>query len=161
LGMHNFHDTYKYLPYCRTGGHEQDHTWAVILLPFIEQGPLYTTWFSTPLAGLDGPQIVGTAPRIGINDLRFNRTIRDQSAPLSNTGPIYFCPSRRNPQICTMPLGSNLAGACSDYSVVGGDDTLNTGAFHVNGAYGTGIRLTQIQDGSSNTLLVGEKHLRQ
>src|ERR1700680_158749 len=57
LGMHNFHDTYKVLPYCRTGGHSQDHTWAVILLPFIEQSALYNTWFTAPLAGLDGPQV--------------------------------------------------------------------------------------------------------
>src|SRR5437867_9850057 len=58
LGMHNFHDAYKVLPYCRTGGHSQDNTWAVILLPYIEQGSLYTTWMTAPLTGLDGPQIV-------------------------------------------------------------------------------------------------------
>ena len=80
LGMHNFHDAYNVFPYCRTGGHEQDNTWAGVLLPFIEQGPLYTTWFSTPIPGLDGPQIVSVAPRIAINDLRFNRAIRTQSA---------------------------------------------------------------------------------
>jgi prepilin-type N-terminal cleavage/methylation domain-containing protein/prepilin-type processing-associated H-X9-DG protein len=160
LGMHNFHDTYGALPYCRTGGHEQDNTWAVILLPFIEQGNLYTTWFSTPIPGLDGPQIVSPFPTIAINDLRFNRTIRNQSAPLSNTVPIYFCPSRRPPQVCMAPLGSNLVGACADYAVVGGDNTLNTGAFHINDRYGTGVRLLDILDGTSTTLLVGEKHLR-
>ena len=159
LGMHNFHDVNKVLPYCRTGGHEQDHTWAVILLPYIEQGPLYTQWFSNPIPGLDGPQRYGTRPRIGINDLRYNRTIRTQSAPLSNTVPIYFCPSRRDPQICTAPYRSNLVGACADYTVVGGDNRLNTGAFHINDGYGVGITLLAITDGTSNTLMVGEKHL--
>jgi prepilin-type N-terminal cleavage/methylation domain-containing protein/prepilin-type processing-associated H-X9-DG protein len=160
LAMHNFHDTYGVLPYCRTGGHSQDNTWAVILLPFVEQGPLYTTWFSTPIPGLDGPQIVSTTPRIAINDVRFNRTIRNQSAPLNNTVPIYFCPSRRGAQVCMAPQGSNLAGACSDYAVVGGDNALNTGAFHINDGYGIGIKLLEITDGTSNTLLIGEKHLR-
>jgi prepilin-type N-terminal cleavage/methylation domain-containing protein/prepilin-type processing-associated H-X9-DG protein len=160
LGMHAFHDVYRVLPYCRTGGHEQDHTWAVILLPFIEQGPLYRQWFTAPIAHLDGPMIRGAKPGIAINDLRFNRTIRNQFAPLSNTVPIYFCPARRDPQVCTTPLGSNLAGASSDYAVVGGDNNLNTGAFHINDLYGTGIRLTAIRDGTSNTLLIGEKHLR-
>jgi prepilin-type N-terminal cleavage/methylation domain-containing protein/prepilin-type processing-associated H-X9-DG protein len=159
LGMHNFHDVYKRLPYCRTGGHEQDNTWAVILLPFIEQGPFYTTWFSTPIAGLDGPPIRSANPSLTINDLRFNRTIRTQSAPLSNTVPIYYCPARRGPQVCMAPLGSNLVGACGDYAVVGGNNTLNTGAFHINDLYGTGIRLTDVLDGTSNTLLIGEKHL--
>jgi prepilin-type N-terminal cleavage/methylation domain-containing protein/prepilin-type processing-associated H-X9-DG protein len=161
LGMHNFHDTFKVLPYCRTGGHSQDHTWAVILLPYIEQGPLYNTWFSPALPGLDGPQIVGNVPHLAINDLRFNKTIRNASAPLSNTVPIYFCPSRRDPQICTTPMGANLTGSCSDYAVVGGDNTLNTGAFHINDQYGTGIRLTAITDGTSSTLMIGEKHLTQ
>jgi prepilin-type N-terminal cleavage/methylation domain-containing protein/prepilin-type processing-associated H-X9-DG protein len=160
LGMHNFHDAYNVFPYCRTGGHEWDNTWAVILLPFIEQGPLYSTWFSNPLPGLDGPQIASASPRIAINDVRFNRAIRAQSAPLSNTVPIYFCPSRRNPQVCQAPMGNNLVGACSDYAVVGGDNTLNTGAFHINDGYGVGIKITDITDGSSNTLLIGEKHLQ-
>jgi prepilin-type N-terminal cleavage/methylation domain-containing protein/prepilin-type processing-associated H-X9-DG protein len=160
LGMLNFHDTYKVLPYCRTGGHEQDNTWAVILLPFIEQGPLYTQWFSTPIANLDGPPIVSALPTITINDLRFTKTIRTNSAPLNNLVPIYFCPARRSPQVCTAPMGSNLAGACSDYAVVGGDNTLNTGAFHINDGYGIGIRLLEITDGTSSTMLIGDKHLR-
>jgi prepilin-type N-terminal cleavage/methylation domain-containing protein len=160
LGCHHFHDTYGALPYCRTGGHEQDNTWAVILLPFIEQGPLYTTWFSTPIPGLDGPPIVSAFPILSINDLRFNRQIRMQFAPLSNMVKTYFCPARRSPQLCTAPLGANLVGSASDYAVVGGDNHLNTGAFHINDQYGTGIRLLEIVDGTSNTFLIGEKHLR-
>jgi prepilin-type N-terminal cleavage/methylation domain-containing protein/prepilin-type processing-associated H-X9-DG protein len=159
LAMHNFHDSYGALPYCRTGGHSQDNTWFVILLPFLEQTNLYTTWMSTPMAGLDGPQIVSAYPVLAINDLRFNKTIRAQSAPLNNTVPAYFCPARRSPQVCTMPMGSNLVGSSSDYAVVGGDNTLNTGAFHINDFYGTGVKLMEISDGTSNTLMVGDKHL--
>jgi prepilin-type N-terminal cleavage/methylation domain-containing protein/prepilin-type processing-associated H-X9-DG protein len=160
LGMHNFHDTYKVLPYCRTGGHSQDHTWAVILLPYIEQGPLYTTWFTAPLSGLDGPMIYGTKPRIGINDLRFNSTIRNASAPLNNLVPLYFCPARRSPQV-SGANGSNLIGSCTDYAAIGGDNALNTGAYHINDGYGIGIPLMGITDGTSNTLLLGETQLRQ
>ena len=164
LGMHNFHDVFKVLPYCRTGGHEQDNTWAVIILPFIEQQSLYTKWFSTAIPNLDGPQIKSIYPLISINDLRFNKTIRTQSAPLDNLVPLYFCPSRRDPQTCTKPFQSNLTGSSCDYAVCGGDDTplpnKNTGAFYINGPYGTGIKLTSITDGTSSTLLMGEKHLR-
>jgi prepilin-type N-terminal cleavage/methylation domain-containing protein/prepilin-type processing-associated H-X9-DG protein len=160
LGMHNFHDFYQVLPYCRTGGHSQDNTWAVIILPFIEQGPLYTNWFTFAFGNLDGPDIVSVIPAISINDLRFNKAIRTASAPLNNLVPAYFCPSRRAPQYCEAPMGSNLGGACSDYAAVGGDNNLNDGAFHINDLYGTGVKLTQITDGTSGTLLMGEKHLQ-
>src|SRR5690242_10736110 len=53
LAMHNFHDTYGVLPYCRTGGHSYDNTWAVILMPFIEQSNLYNTWFATLIPTTD------------------------------------------------------------------------------------------------------------
>jgi prepilin-type processing-associated H-X9-DG protein len=159
LGMHNFHATYSVFPYCRTGGHEQDNTWAAILLPFIEQDNLYTTWFSTLITGLDGAQIMSARPPIGINDLRFNKTIRTNNAPLNNTVPIYFCPSRRSPQLCTVPSGANLTGCAADYAVVGGNNSLNTGPFHINDLYGTGIAIPEITDGTSNTLLMGDKQL--
>jgi prepilin-type N-terminal cleavage/methylation domain-containing protein/prepilin-type processing-associated H-X9-DG protein len=159
LACHNFADAFRYLPYCRTGGHSQDNTWAVIICPYLEQDGLYKGWFTAPLTGLDGPQVVSAHPVIGINDMRFNKAIRTASAPLNNTVPGFFCPSRRAPQVCLAPMGSNLGGACSDYAVVGGDDTLNDGAFHINDLYGTGIKLTDIRDGTSNTLMVGEKHL--
>jgi prepilin-type processing-associated H-X9-DG protein len=160
LGMHTFHDTMSVLPYCRTGGHTQDNTWAIGLMPFIEQGPLYTMWFGTLMTGLDGPAIISNLPQIAINDMRFNKTIRNNSAPLSNTVNIYFCPSRPGPRVCTTPLAGDLAGASSDYVVVGGADGLNVGAFHINDKYGTGIGLLEITDGTSSTLMVGEKHLR-
>src|SRR5262245_55168672 len=41
LAMHNFHDVYKVLPFGRTGGRPQSISWAVIILPFIEQAPLW------------------------------------------------------------------------------------------------------------------------
>jgi prepilin-type processing-associated H-X9-DG protein len=62
------------------------------------------------------------------------------------------------------PLSGDIAGACGDYGVVIGDDTFNDSAFYVNnvqngGNYGTGLPLQAITDGTSNTLLIGEKHL--
>src|SRR5882724_2007637 len=80
LGMHNFHDTYKLLPYPRSGGRTQDHTWAVLIMPFIEQGALYSV-FSTPVAGVG--QISGTRPAIVLNDVRFNAAIRATGMPLN------------------------------------------------------------------------------
>jgi prepilin-type processing-associated H-X9-DG protein len=53
-----------------------------------------------------------------------------------------------------------MAGSVGDYGVIMGDDNFNTGAFHVNDLYGVGYRLTDITDGDSSTLMIGEKHVR-
>src|SRR5437899_9856947 len=37
LACHNYHDTYGTLPYARSGGGQNRHTWAVLILPFVEQ----------------------------------------------------------------------------------------------------------------------------
>src|SRR5689334_2114640 len=57
LACHNFHDTYNCLPFARTGGRPQSISWAVLILPYIEQGPLWTV-FTTPISNGAG----GTFP---------------------------------------------------------------------------------------------------
>src|SRR5438067_4351638 len=37
LACHNFHDTYGCLPFGRTGGRPQSISWAILILPFLEQ----------------------------------------------------------------------------------------------------------------------------
>jgi prepilin-type N-terminal cleavage/methylation domain-containing protein/prepilin-type processing-associated H-X9-DG protein len=67
---------------------------------------------------------------------------------------IYFCPSRRNPVIRALPNG-----ALNDYGGNGGiNSAASNGAIVVNSA--AGIILGAIPDGTSNTVLIGEKHLR-
>src|SRR3954451_23016303 len=41
LGAHNAHDVNGKLPYLRSGGNHDDHTWVVQILPFIEQDAAY------------------------------------------------------------------------------------------------------------------------
>jgi len=109
----------------------------------------------------------------------------DQSSPytgqsldiIQTSAPVYFCPTRRTmgnstPAITgtsvTDPVtGKSGRGALGDYaSSIGttGDDYYNQTGVPPNGAIqlgenGKGIRLKTITDGTSNTLLIGEKHV--
>jgi len=160
LAMHNYHDAYNVLPYARSGGRPQDVSWAVLILPYIEQAPLYAL-FATPIPNGSG----GTFPMnsdSGLNDLE--RSQFQATGALAAQVPIFLCPSRRNPGPDAMSMDGGATyldgqGACGDYGVILGDDSYNTGAFHANDQYAVGIRFAQITDGLSNTLLAGEKHV--
>jgi prepilin-type N-terminal cleavage/methylation domain-containing protein/prepilin-type processing-associated H-X9-DG protein len=160
LAMHNYHDAYEVLPYARSGGRPQDNSWAVLILPYIEQGPLYAL-YATPIPNGSGGTYAMNSDS-GLNDL--NRSQFEATGALNAQVPIFFCPSRRSPGPDGMSMNGganydNEQGACGDYGAVLGDDNYNTGAFHVNDVYAVGIRFAQITDGLSNTLLAGEKHV--
>src|SRR5262245_3709921 len=69
LGIHNCEDTFKSLPHTRM---DNRYTWAVEIMPFIEQKNLFEQWNLT-------------------------KSYYTQTAPARLTAvPIYFCPSRRS-----------------------------------------------------------------
>jgi prepilin-type N-terminal cleavage/methylation domain-containing protein len=47
LGMHTYNDTNSRLPYLRSGGGGPDISWAVLILPYIEQDNAYQLWKAT------------------------------------------------------------------------------------------------------------------
>jgi len=109
----------------------------------------------------------------------------DQTSPyttqpleiIQTSAPVYFCPTRRTMGSAgTATTGTNVTdpvtkltgrGALGDYaSSIGttGDDYYNQTGVPPNGSIqlgenGRGIRLKQIVDGISNTLMIGEKHV--
>jgi prepilin-type N-terminal cleavage/methylation domain-containing protein/prepilin-type processing-associated H-X9-DG protein len=178
LAVHNFHDTYGFLP----PSAQRDHwlTWAVMILPYVEQDNLFRMW-NLELRYVEQNGQPGLDPR-------------------PHNLKVFFCPSRRSPSSVGYSVNDVTAmtdpafeegawpGGLSDYACNGGNDSNNNrhaGAMTYANAIGvepdgtiihgsfdvspigtrmiswTGvISFARITDGTSNTLLIGEKHIR-
>jgi len=115
LACHNFHDTYGHFPPSRAA--DNFGTWAVFLLPYIEQDNLYRLWNG------------GT--------LRYYATSAEARQPVKT----YFCPSRRQPMVSTSGDGPRTGptypftpGGCSDYAASEGNGFNDNGP-NANGAF--------------------------
>jgi prepilin-type N-terminal cleavage/methylation domain-containing protein len=154
LGAHNHHDTYKVLP---NGGENwtfapdynanmvpevkdmQRAGWGFQVLPFIEQQNLWQGSNQTTIA---------------------NKQIQAMGAVV----PAFFCPSRRNPQ--ALPANASWYGPSGTYvhgpTDYAGSNTENTGAIVQNVGLNSpldSISMARITDGTSNTLLFGDKRM--
>ena len=67
LALQNYHDTYKTFPpaYLADENGEPMHSWRVLILPFIEQGPLYDRYdFSQPWDGPANRKLLASMPDV-------------------------------------------------------------------------------------------------
>src|SRR5262249_31602238 len=165
LALHNYHDSLGVLPPgasadkapWRNGGTKDDNwgsSWMVHLLPFIEQDNIYRQW-----------QFYGQSGWQNAND---NALIK--GSPVS----IYRCPSTSlpdtNPYMTTRPGSGGVASFYTSYVAIGGSyldagvRTFRTVIYSDQGvmAGNSRVKLTEISDGTSNTMMVGEQsnHLR-
>ncbi len=158
LAVHNYHGVYQSLPPASLGG-DGEASWAVVLLPFIEQDNLYRQW--------------------NLN-LRYTY-YREPASVVGSQVKIYYCPSRRGPPLLSVtgdarPPWGGYPGALGDYAANGGNST----AIWDDPRQGDGVLLyadttfgpndtvaswrsmtafKDVTDGLSNTLLIGEKHV--
>jgi len=153
LALHNYHDIHRTFPsgYVK-GAIAGGWGWGVMLLPMLDQAPLYNQLN------------VGTA----------HLTNPASSTPLALTPiSVYRCPSDIGPAI-NVNRGSfgtsnyagmmgahqycvvddpNISGGAVGGSIAGGDQNAGNGMLYVNSA----TRMRDVTDGSSNTIVVGER----
>jgi len=159
LGIHNFENINLTLPSSRMG--PQHATWFVQIMPYIEEQGLYNLW--------------------NIADTYYDQQTDAQTIAV----PIFSCPSRRPAMLSTqfeisstgIPDSLQHPGVCGDYAGNGGqfvNAIVDNPACHgamcqaqaqvVNNLVVTTqplVRLLNFKDGTSNTFLVGEKHVPQ
>jgi prepilin-type N-terminal cleavage/methylation domain-containing protein len=175
LAIHNYHDVYDAIPPARLDQHG-GVSWAVLLLPYIEQDNFYRQWdvhrwyYDQGASVAEGDQIRETQVKL------------------------YYCPSRRQPPWVSlsgdrpdMPWSGSKTqypGALGDYASCEGDDmnleengvggdgamvlagnlvyTKAGGLFGpaILGTWTSRTRFANITDGLSNTFFVGEKHVQ-
>ncbi len=134
LALHNYHDTYKTMPPSYVNnGQEIRWGWGLLILPFIEQQPLFDA-IDPVLYGGEGGNAVHRA---------------DQNANLTVRIDGYRCPSDPyRPDTNPYFTGTGRAGA-SNYVISEGvacyESSHDVHAF------------ADIVDGTSNTMLVGER----
>lgn len=172
IACHNFHDTYRQLPNGARDGHHdlknqiidpftwccrarthKGFSWLYHILPFVEAKNLFD--LATPAE--DPP--AQSVPSESTNPAHYNP---GEDRVARQIIPIYNCPTRRAPQ----PYGSAMFFR-ADY--VGNAGERGTGGVRASGSRGEKgpfkmtdfdrIRLELIKDGTSNTILIGEKAL--
>jgi len=136
LAFHSFHDAVQSFPTGGSGGADpttkETMGWAYQILPYIEQDSIYRS--------TDINVVKGTAIKT------------------------YFCASRRAPQVFVInpPLSNGSAGprAQIDYAASYGTDANGKDGIIPNPTQRLVVGLNSIPDGTSNTLLAGERFLR-
>lgn len=156
LAIHNYADTHRVFPlgYVNTATSTTDYNWAwsTFILPFVDQAPLYNA--INPNGGLLMPlatQTYGSTPNA-----------------LQTAIPVYRCPSSVVPVVNNLrtDVTPNGFGAMSYPAVSGHISSLLSSpnnTYQYKGSFypRSSVRFRDFTDGTSNTILVGERAFQQ
>lgn len=137
LAIHNYHDSLNVFPV----GYLDNRGWTFqdYILPYVDQGPLYQKF-----------------------DFSYNQHCDYNNLPTnvySTKVPVYSCPSDpRASNVCDAsiwgPFGLYVEGS---YFGVWGNAIANPNGMFYSTAAGPAVRMRDVTDGTSNTIMVGER----
>jgi prepilin-type N-terminal cleavage/methylation domain-containing protein/prepilin-type processing-associated H-X9-DG protein len=185
LALHSFHDAYKTFPIGEYNDDNQNWGWACYILPYVDQGPLYTALLATQSQGNVANGFFLLTPGNGNNVYPSNFGVANgsnadnlNSAGVVNTGAgggaatnaltVFMCPADNWPAKTTAGYGKSnyLANMGSDPSAGGGWATWGSPVIgsNMNGFLmqsndnnnAWAIKIAHITDGTSNTVALGE-----
>src|SRR5262249_30209153 len=152
IAAHNFHDSYGTLPPAWLGANTNSNgvnidpdgwaTWAVLLLPFVEQGPVYNLWNLRLLASLQTPAAYQTQVKTYL--------CAGSPTPVLSTG--VFAPPGCALSDSAACFGTDADGANSNGAIIPVKNPVftNTTSLASGDARGQ-LTLQHITDGTSNT----------
>jgi prepilin-type N-terminal cleavage/methylation domain-containing protein/prepilin-type processing-associated H-X9-DG protein len=178
LAVHNYHDSYQKFPPLRVSN--QHATWFVLIMPYLEQENISKHWvFSTTYVNQDPAYRVLQVKtyycpsRRGASDGMLHQA--EQVYPGDVTAPPEFKPAgTADPRFSAMnqPPGAlgDYAGNVGEYGFfasppvevwagTGANGALVQGTLDTTGKITSMTSISSITDGTSNTFLVGEKHV--
>jgi len=173
LALHNYHDTLKYLPPDRIANDWV--TWAVLIKPFLEQAPAYKLWDIT-YRYAEQPAPAGSAAdparafvpnyfcpsrrRPGILSVQYTLSTAggDITARPGAPGDYGSVAATANNQ-GTLRIGIP-SGIVNGVAVSGNTAFNNSGPGARVLSFQSQTILASMRDGSSNTAVIGEKHVR-
>jgi prepilin-type N-terminal cleavage/methylation domain-containing protein/prepilin-type processing-associated H-X9-DG protein len=164
LGLHDYHDTYKVLPQGEAFEYPTFYwSWLAQLLPFVEQGPLYDKAYAWASGTGGAPGGYSWWPW---GDFWDSPPQTPANPALNVTVPIFLCPSdQRNlvtGSVTDFEVGGTFLGQASFALTSYQGNAGITGDFSDPAPQGvlfwqSHVRLTDVTDGTSQTILVGER----
>ncbi len=172
LALHNYQSVHNVLPYGSGYPWAAGGTWATVILPQIEQEPLYRLFnFSLPLYDpANRPAVITPVATYicpsdpqGSNPVLANRGDPGFPNPDTSAGLWYpGCIGPTHPDACVFcpnptPSPTNYCCQGCNFGTYGGGCGIGDGnTVGMFGRYPRGIRFAEVTDGLSNTIMAGE-----